>query len=116
MRNPRLLHAAARGAVIEMRYSEGGQWHHCNFMDVGDGFEQRIRPGDEHLQYGPIATFLRTQAITSDYRITTAGLLASVLTDSQQGFRRWGTDECSASEHRATFLLLLAEFVTDEDF
>ena len=107
MRNPRLLHAAARGAVIEMRYSEGGRWHHCNFMDVGDGeagFEQRIRPGDEHLQYGPLSTLCIEAA--EDYSEFNLTLPPYIVLDLDARFQL-------TELNRSIYLLLVAEELAD---
>ena len=54
----RLLHAAARGARIDV-------WYQCKWVSaiavrtVDDLYNYRIHPADEHLQYGPISTALR---------------------------------------------------------
>ena len=53
----RLIHAAARGARIEVLFNQS--WLPVNVVRTGDNpFNYRIHPDDEHLQYGPISTAL----------------------------------------------------------
>lgn len=53
----RLLHAAARGARIQMMYQRG--WIPAVAVRTDDMYKYRIHPDDENLQYGPISTALR---------------------------------------------------------
>ena len=53
----RLLHAAARGARIQLMYQRG--WIPAIAVRTDDMYKYRIHPDDEHLQYGPISTALR---------------------------------------------------------
>ncbi len=57
----RLLHAAARGARIEVLYRRC--WIPAIAVRLVDNLlDYRIHPDDVHLQYGPISTALREMA------------------------------------------------------
>ena len=56
-----LLHAAARGAKLEVDLQSGYGWESNwqQYMPVkGDGFKWRIHQKDAHLRYGPISSVL----------------------------------------------------------
>lgn len=62
----RLLHAAARGARLQVQYPRGGEFStftldsalHHHWL----GYEIRVHPDDGHLAYGPISSALRELA------------------------------------------------------
>ena len=71
----RLLHAAARGARIQL-LQKTGEWTDARLVWIGDLASDpntdRIHPDDAHLAYGPISTALRKRAETGF--LMTAGL------------------------------------------
>jgi hypothetical protein len=104
----RLLHAAARGARIEVLHNEC--WYQACAIEVHDIHgTQRIHPDDAHLQYGPISTALR-QGAADDAE-------AAAEIPYIQGFwafTRSETDTFDQDEkHRSLFLLILAEALAD---
>lgn len=107
----RLLFAAARGAQINRRPAGANWWVVSNFVWLGnDGYEYRIHPDDEHLQYGPISSALREMAKgkvqrpkeDAYWRMAVAYFIA------EAGANFYDLQE------RSLFLLLLAEALADE--
>lgn len=108
----RLLHAAARGARIEVKCDK---WEEDRCVMVWDlqheQLEYRIHPDDEALQYGPISSALRQFAETGKEPYTVSGLMA------MHAFRY----ECpypfimsSEWPHAQMFALILSEALADE--
>lgn len=66
----RLLFAAARGAQIDRKHDGSPQWEDAKYVWLDKarsyGYEYRIHPDDEHLQYGPISSALRENAKDTD--------------------------------------------------
>jgi hypothetical protein len=104
----RLLHAAARGAKIEVRWYDSLQWQTTGqilFVDTMRHY--RIHPDDEHLQYGPISTALRDVALTGDcgdYEIP----YCRFVIEKEDIYSE------STEDERSMFLLFLAEALADE--
>ena len=108
----RLLHAAARGARIQLKVNPNVPWSavHSGFIPIFESVHYRIHPDDEHLQYGPISTALRELAMQ--------GLVLEVKTDWEFMARYYFTDIAWEKaphdvEHRSLFLLVLAEALAD---
>jgi len=105
----RLLHAAARGARIEVRYEK--YWSSALAVrTVDDLLNYRIHPDDKHLQYGPVSTALREMSEdfvwNGDWACFLAGSIANEFTvyfDSRTG-----------EPDYPLYYLFLAEFLADE--
>ena len=104
----RLLHAAARGAKIQVRWVDATQWQTtCQFMFV-DGMRcYRIHPDDEHLQYGPISTALLKLAEDDSWNPSEERSLAIAVA---RQFQVYFGDE----PDYPLFYLFLAEALADE--
>ena len=120
----RLLHAAARGARVQMTDFDGG-WYAVNIVMNTSEDRYRIYPEDEHLQYGPISTALREFADCLPIEKKTATGLPIYLCSAVVGWynlaetkfgmpRDSGPRACSAADHRSLFLFILAEALADE--
>lgn len=111
----RLLFAAARGARIEKTNYDGvfRETMSVPLRDVSSSaYTWRIRPRDEHLQYGPTSTALRE--------------MAECAPDAINGYSPdyWYARDFKADTdspyymqdelHRSLFLLILAEALADE--
>lgn len=60
--------AHARGATIELCNQLSGQsWVNAFGPAFRPGTEYRIKPGQEHLQYGPLSTELRSIALDPEW-------------------------------------------------
>jgi len=101
----RLLHAAARGARIDVFYQ-------CKWVSaiavrtVDDLYNYRIHPDDAHLQYGPISTALRNHAL---------GLpLVETCWFSKLLLHTDGDLYTLSPNDRYVFFLLMAEALADE--
>jgi hypothetical protein len=104
----RLLHAAARGARIQVRWYDSLQWQtSAQLVFIDTMRHYRIHPDDEHLQYGPISTALRDIAITGDCEDADVPY-CRVEFEREDGY--WSSTE----EQRIVFLLILAEALADE--
>ena len=108
----RLLHAAARGARIDV-------WYQCKWVSaiavrtVDDLYNYRIHPVDEHLAYGPISTALRERA--GDNRPPREDFMYDVMAGIVPNYIEG--DWAARYEnflHRSLFLLILAEALADE--
>lgn len=101
----RLLHAAARGARIDV-------WYQCKWVSaiavrtVDDLYNYRIHPDDAHLQYGPISTALRNHALGLPLNGTCWFARLALHTD--------GDLQTLPPFDRYVFLLLMAEVLADE--
>ena len=113
----RLLFAAARGARIQGKDLLTGwldtDWLDTDWVSLVGSPIFRIHPDDEHLQYGPISTALRGEAIESPWNSSVA---------VQGTYGNWAAyistylayKECSDELHRSLFLLILSEALADE--
>ena len=109
----RLLHAAARGARIGWQ-TLSGKWHPAlSLNDVqseGGQAAYRIRPVDEHLQYGPISTALRDMAEDDGtWRTDLRWNIAHIVANEFNDYYDW---QCEPDY--PLFYLFLAEFLADE--
>lgn len=114
MINP-ILMAAARGAMIEARFSTHSPWWTVATIDITNhaAEEYRIHPDDEHLKYGPISTVLREAASTADQNETlTLPAGRGIWWPSACDYREYL--DCEDELHRSLFLLILAEEMVDE--
>ena len=105
----RLLHAAARGARIEVR--DQGDWIPLTHISLlPNSHAKRIHPEDAHLQYGPISTALREMAEDvvwrGDWAYFLAGSIANEFTE--HSYRA----QCEPDDQ--LFYLFLAEFLADD--
>jgi len=104
----RLLHAAARGAKIQVQWYDSLQWQASGQIVLVDTMRHyRIHPDDEHLQYGPISTALRDVALTGDcgdYEIP----YCRFVIEKEDSYSE------STEDERSMFLLFLAEALADE--
>ena len=109
----RLLHAAARGARIQMMYQRG--WIPAVAVRTDDMYKYRIHPTDEHLQYGPISTALREMAI-NDLWYPPSWQISLAITVSLDVTREFSELLFSKRENEdyPLFYLFLAEFLADE--
>jgi hypothetical protein len=109
----RLLFAAARGARIERLDDHAPRTVTLVHLQPEDGFTYRIHPKDAHLQYGPISTSIREDAVLAR---DTHGLVFS----TTMGKFWLGVEDykdymhCYDELHRSLFLLILAEALADE--
>ena len=101
----RLLHAAARGARIQLMYRRG--WIPAIGVRSDDMYKYRIHPDDVHLQYGPISTLLREMALTGDCDGADIPYIRTTLF-TEEGY--WKSTE----DQQCVFLLILAEALADE--
>ena len=115
----RLLHAAARGARIDV-------WYQCKWVSaiavrtVDDLYNYRIHPEDEHLQYGPISTalrdadgeFQRFYAIDAEHMPNFAIRCAIFANYANNMMHEWQQNKDRLT--RSLFLLILAEALADE--
>ena len=114
----RLLHAAARGARIDV-------WYQCKWVSaiavrtVDDLYNYRIHPDDAHLQYGPISTALRDcdgdfQWVQIDWsEMPDLAIRSAIVANYAYNM----IDEWRQTKDRLTrslFLLILAEALADE--
>ena len=100
----RLLHAAARGAKIQVMYRKG--WIPAVAVRTDDIYKYRIHPADAHLGYGPISTALRNDALRLLPNDSNWFSALSLHSD--------GDLHSLSPTDRSMFLLLLAEAVADE--
>ena len=100
----RLLHAAARGARIQVMYRKG--WIPAVAVRTDDIYKYRIHPADAHLGYGPISTALRNDALRLLPNDSNWFSALSLHSD--------GDLHSLSPTDRSMFLLLLAEAVADE--
>ena len=107
----RLLHAAARGARIEVRWYDSLQWQtSAQLVFIDTMRHYRIHPNDEHLQYGPISTALREMAEDDVWNGDWACFLAgSIANEFAEHFNR-----AQCAPDYPLFYLFLAEFLADE--
>ena len=107
----RLLFAAARKARIEYYDNVLYKWERSTQVTLHETrVAYRIHPDDEHLQYGPISTALRDEAIDA------CALGRWVIADA---FITEYITECDSSVVHSfvdtrMFLLILAEALADE--
>jgi len=104
----RLLHAAARGARVYTKLNDSPWIKALAIVKPGAvaGLQQRIHPEDEHLQYGPISTALRNDALGLPLESTCWFARLSIFTD--------GELHTMSPIERSIFLLLAAEALADE--
>ena len=104
----RLLHAAARGARIQMMYQRG--WIPAVAVRTDDMYKYRIHPADAHLQYGPISTALRDMAEDDGtWRTDLRWNIAHIVANEFNDYYDW---QCEPDY--PLFYLFLAEFLADE--
>ena len=104
----RLLHAAARGARIQMMYQRG--WIPAVAVRTDDMYKYRIHPADAHLQYGPISTALRDMAEDDGtWRTDLRWNIAHTVANEFNDYYDW---QCEPDY--PLFYLFLAEFLADE--
>ena len=101
----RLLHAAARGARIQMMYQRG--WILAVAVRTDDMYKYRIHPDDAYLQYGPISTALRMLAEDDSWNPSEERALALAVA---RQFQVYFVDEPDFE----LFYLILAEYLADE--
>jgi hypothetical protein len=105
----RLLFAAARGARIEGSYKGFETWSSVSAVRLDNFYDYRIHPDDAHLQYGPISTALRNEALAETWGVRwhcADAFIAEYMTGSP-----WLVHSFSDTR---MFLLILAEFLADE--
>ena len=113
-----LLHAAARGAKLEVDLQSGYGWESNwqQYMPVkGDGFKWRIRSKDSHLRYGPIGSVLAKKATNPPRYIDSfadIGLNSFCIAISDPEFRQY--QDCRNQLTRSLFLLLVAESLIED--
>lgn len=103
----RLLHAAARGARIQVFASD--MWYGASLIYLkGERRLLRIHPKDEHMQYGPISSAMRELALKRT-RVTNSmyGAIAWTIVFYERNAPVYGDDF-------DTYVLLLAESLADE--
>lgn len=118
----RLLHAAARGARLEVMGNQVKDWEirpvAIALFWQHQGYMVRIHPEDAHLQYGPISSMLREMAEDEDefifsedeipdwilYALSSCGLYGGWMA----AWREQTTDE------RRVALCVMAEALADE--
>lgn len=111
----RLLHAAARGARIQLYVEKGNlpeqRWRTVHTVPTFPCADFRIHPEDAYLQYGPISSALREVADADlrypDVRVPPYG---SWYTNYSDALNFGHADEL----HKALYLLILAEALADE--
>ena len=102
----RLLHAAARGAKIQVMYQRG--WIPAVVVRTDDIYKYRIHPNDAHLAYGPISTALREMAADDSWKPGSYRVLAVAAANAFQVYLG------GVREDYPLFYLFLAEFLADE--
>jgi hypothetical protein len=110
----RLLHAAARGARIQVMIDFNEWYDHNNptIRGICDyPASHRIHPDDEALQYGPISTALREMAILPAPSFDGIELPHGYFSCLQNYWYQYG--ECTEELTRSLFLLILAESLAD---
>jgi hypothetical protein len=120
----RLLHAAARGARIQTKWVDSGDFWQATgqLVLVEDMRYYRIHPADEHLQYGPISTEVRKAAETIAKKaylhevLGHYGLAAidDYLSRSNEFSYCWNKTMNATANQKQLFLLILAEALADE--
>lgn len=100
----RLLHAAARGARIQVMYRRG--WIPAIAVRTDDIYKYRIHPADAHLGYGPISTALLKLAEDDSWNPSEERSLAIAVA---RQFQVYFGDE----PDYPLFYLFLAEFLAD---
>ena len=108
----RLLHAAARGARIQLKVNPNVPWSavHSGFIPIFESVHYRIHPEDEHLQYGPISTALRKKAENNTWCSGWEWFLAEAAANEFTEF----FDSRIAKPDYPLFYLILAEALADE--
>ena len=109
--NSRLLHAAARGARIQVHIGKNS-WLTVTYAVVLEQLAAyRIHPSDEHLAYGPVSTALRDAATYGDALDLSNwyGRMADAAA-SHSGCMWWH----ESLNTRCLYLLILAEVLADE--
>ena len=107
----RLLHAAARGARIQVRWYDSSQWQTSGQLVLVDTMrDYRIHPDDAHLAYGPVSTALREMAETCTHSSSWAGFLATSAANEYTMF----FDSRFGEPDYPLFYLFLAEALADE--
>jgi len=103
----RILFAAAREARMQVTNDRGG-WLDAAYIPTADykGDDFRIHPDDEHLQYGPISTALREDALGLPIKGTDWFALVALHAD--------GDLNMYSPTEESLFLLLVAEALADE--
>ncbi|CAB4241092.1 hypothetical protein UFOVP228_38 [uncultured Caudovirales phage] len=109
----RLLFAAARGARIDIQ-GKDGNWYKASAAPIENkaGVQFRIHPEDEALQYGPVSTALRHDALNFNAR--------AMATSVEGGTWWWDAEacawimDCDGAEHLMFIKLILAEALADE--
>ena len=103
----RLLHAAARGARIEVLYQR--VWIPLTHISLTlNPYTYRIHPDDAHLAYGPVSTALREMSEQFVYSSRWQNQLAITAANEFQFYIGGVHDDHSL------FYLFLAEFLADE--
>ena len=105
----RLLHAAARGARIQLMYQR--VWIPATAVRTDDMYKYRIHPADAHLGYGPISTALREMAINDLW--TSNCWKWSIASSAANEFAVY-FDSRTGEPDYPLFYLFLAEFLADE--
>jgi len=106
----RLLHAAARGARIQVRWYDSLQWQtSAQLVFIDTMRHYRIHPADEHLQYGPVSTALREMVEDPKHNSSWEHFLAnSAANEFTEYF-----DSRRGEPDYPLFYLFLAEFLAD---
>ena len=102
----RLLHAAARGARIQLMYRRG--WIPAVAVRTDDMYKYRIHPEDAHLAYGPVSTALREMAEDYSWNPSWEHYAAHAVEDR---FTLLDRQHCETDY--PLFYLFLAEFLAD---
>lgn len=105
MTDPRILHAAARGARIEVQGFDG-VWR---VAEVDKPI--RVRKADQHLMYGPISSVIRETALLDDDidNLDTAMFHGALRVRTTAWLEDWYDYKYADTETRRMFLLILAE-------
>lgn len=109
----RLLHAAARGARIQLKINNEAAWEpvQSGYAPMFSTDFYRIHPDDEHLQYGPISSAIRRRAETGAVQAAGLPYLFGYFDLTE---REWDTLKHSAGFDRVFFYLLVSEALADE--
>tara|TARA_R110000822_G_scaffold121524_3_gene255343 strand:+ start:622 stop:957 length:336 start_codon:yes stop_codon:yes gene_type:complete len=107
----RLLHAAARGARIQVRWYDSLQWQTSGQIVLVDTMRHyRIHPDDEHLQYGPVSTALREMAENFKYDSSWEHFIAN---SAANEFTEYFDSRQGKPDYQL-FYLILAEALADK--
>ena len=107
----RILFAAARGARVQVLGKNINEfwWNTLDFSKM-HSHDYRIHPEDAHLEYGPISTELRKEALSEFW--SARWIVADAFV--QDYISDYDADVIHNFTDSRTFLLLLSEALADE--